>query len=456
MGKTANTFIFDSYRISQNRQEIVFLYEIQFPNKSLRLQEVLMLPYPISESVPEVLLKRILEDMLLVYGLSYYKLYCPREIKINSFRLTQNQARFWDLLYTKGLGEFYYKNQIDFRSLIYFPFDNTKRQQPYIKNYKNRCLVAIGGGKDSIVAAELLKKARFEIASYLRGDHKNMAQIVLSKVNGELHEPSYLYGQIMDPQVIELNKTKDVYNGHIPVTAQFSFIGVLFAILYDYKYVVLANEKSANIGNVSYLGYEINHQWSKSEEFEKALRQYINENISPDILCFSLLRPWHELKIAQVFAQFPQYFPLFASCNKVYKKFEAESTRWCGKCAKCAFVFTILAPFVEKEKLLAIFKKNLFEDRELEGLFKELLGFGDIKPFDCVGTFEEVRLAFHLISKQRQYKDDFIVNLFEREYFEKSKEVLENKEQYLGTSSLQTIPEPFKDIFKDISYDSLF
>jgi hypothetical protein len=65
---------------------------------------------------------------------------------------------------------------------------------------------------------------------------------------------------------------------------------LLVAYLYDYKYLVLSNELSANSGNTLWNGFEINHQYSKSLEFEKDFKNYVEENISDDLKYFSLLR----------------------------------------------------------------------------------------------------------------------------------------------------------------------
>ena len=39
---------------------------------------------------------------------------------------------------------------------------------------------------------------------------------------------------------------------------------------------------------------------------------------------------------------------------------------------------------------------NLLDMEENQEFYKELLGEGDKKPFDCVGEFEETQLAFEL------------------------------------------------------------
>ena len=55
-----------------------------------------------------------------------------------------------------------------------------------------------------------------------------------------------------------------------------------------------------------------------------------------------------------------------------------------------------LYPYLNRKELLKIFGKDLFENRKLLPILKGLMGQGRIKPFECVGTIKESRLAFNL------------------------------------------------------------
>lgn len=52
-----------------------------------------------------------------------------------------------------------------------------------------------------------------------------------------------------------------------------------------------------------------------------------------------------------------------------------------------------MSPFLYKDKLVSIFGEDLFERPDLTTTFVELTGNGDTKPFECVGTYEEVCFA---------------------------------------------------------------
>ncbi|MEI8009425.1 MAG: hypothetical protein WCI00_09010 [bacterium] len=61
----------------------------------------------------------------------------------------------------------------------------------------------------------------------------------------------------------------------MPISGVIAFVLVTAAYLYDYKYIVMSNEKSANEGNTILDGSEINHQRSKSYQFESDFNLYV-------------------------------------------------------------------------------------------------------------------------------------------------------------------------------------
>src|SRR3990167_9516799 len=130
--------------------------------KNLDFTETVILP-KIPHNLKEESIRKILESLLIILGVSYYKLYYSPRITM-PFLLSKDQADFWDTVYRKGIGEFLYKNKLDPKKLAKFPHSKIKVCSERIKT-QDRALLGIGGGKDSIVAAELLKD--FDIASFL-------------------------------------------------------------------------------------------------------------------------------------------------------------------------------------------------------------------------------------------------------------------------------------------------
>ena len=396
-------FNFVGYRLDVKMGSAYFDYRIEFSNREpLDFTETIVLPEPTDE-LGSNLLMPVLQSLHLILGVSYYKLYLSPKISI-PYKLSREQADFWNTVYRRGLGEMMFSNNLDPKKIATFPFSKTSAE-PVRIDVKNRILLGIGGGKDSIVAAELLRD--FDTTSLLLETQR--PDIITEKVIDMIGNPSLKIKRILDAKIFE--KHEGSYNGHVPFSAILAWLGILFAAVYKYKYVAVGVEHSSDFGQIKYKGEEINHQWSKSSEFESMLQSYMRKYVSPDIIYFSPLRQYFEIKIVQLFAEHKKYFPLFTSCNRSFKVHkERPDTLWCGECAKCAFVFALLAAFLPKSDVLNIFKKNLFADEKLIPMFRDLLGFGTMKPFDCVGTFDETKAAFYLASSK--FSDDIAIKTF--------------------------------------------
>ena len=398
-------FIFENYSFDFNTGKAVFNYSI---DNKIKFSEILF--FPIKKLNKNKLkerkdfINRILFNIHLAGGLSYWKAYCPKKIVIKSGKINKEQAKFWNKLYYKGMGQFYFENRLDPKKIApKFPYENLKIKPAKLKNAKSN-LLCWGGGKDSIVSLETLKKQKKDFTLFYVGDsipQKNTAKITKKK--------TIIVKRIISQQLKKLPKA---YNGHIPVSAYYAFIEIFTAGLFGFKNVVMSNEKSADYGNILYKGIIVNHQYSKSQEFEKDFSNYLRKFITDDIKYFSLLRKIDEIEIAKLFAEYPKYFKVFSSCNTNFlqdKKRRLKSNLWCGNCPKCAFVFLILSAFISKKEMLKIFKKDLFDDPKLENTFLELLGKKNHKPLECVGTPEEAKKALSLVIKKQEFKNSYFI-----------------------------------------------
>lgn len=404
--KQYSTFIFESYHFDPSVNEIALNYSL---DGEVHFTEKLTLPALDIASVPN--LDNALFALHLAGGTSYYKTCCPSTIRVKSGLLNIDQADFWDTVYTKGLGEFFYQNEIDFRDLIHFPVHQNapagKDNTGEMESGDVKVLVPIGGGKDSIVTIEKLRKAGADITLLRMGKHPLIDQMV--EITGL---PCITIGRQLDGELFKLN-AGGALNGHIPITAYLSALCTVLAKLYGFDAIALSNEKSANEGNTEYLGEEINHQWSKSEEFENLFQEYVRKYIDPGLHYYSPLRQMTELEIVGEFVQYPEYFSTFTSCNKNWKiAGERPTNRWCGTCPKCAFAFCLLAAYLPETQLTEIFDANLYENPELTPLYKQLLGLEGFKPFECVGTPEETKEAFAMAHQQGDFEDDVIMRLY--------------------------------------------
>jgi len=395
-------FIYEncSYKISGKNLEIFFNFSIS---------NIKFKPKIIIENIDIKSLKRIgdkvLNNLIFNIGLmelpSYWKTTCSPIIEVRAGYLDKKQIKWWKDLITKGLGQFYYKNKIDWRSLNFLKIIsiNNKSSELYLKNLKNRYLIPFAGGRDSIVTLEGLKNKKSNISLFTVNPIKKIQETV--KVSGI--KKQIIARRIIDKKLLDLNK-KGYLNGHTPFTGILSFISVLCAVIFDYKNIAFSNERSSNEGNVKYLGKMINHQWAKSSEFEKMFKDYCNKYLVKNINYFSYIRGYGELEISKKLSKYKKYFPVFSSCN-AGMRMNAKGTlrakeRWCGNCPKCLFVYMTLYPFLTEKDLLKTFNKDIFENKELLPVMNNLLGKNTIKPFECVGTKKESKLAFSLCLKK--------------------------------------------------------
>ncbi len=119
----------------------------------------------------------------------------------------------------------------------------------------------------------------------------------------------------MDPQLKTLKNAEGYYDGHVPITGMIHFVALVLAALDGYRLVAFSNESSADEGNLQWSGITVNHQYSKSREFELDFREYIARSIGSGVEIFSMLSGLHEIAIAKIFSKFPQYHRAFSSCN---------------------------------------------------------------------------------------------------------------------------------------------
>ncbi len=373
---------------------------------------------PITTRDPEIM-NTLLFHLSLAVGVSYYKLYPTENLVIESGSLNEDQQQFWTTFYTQGLGEFFFRNNLSPKWLINFVNGGKESPHKLFSSHSNIPMIAIGWGKDSLLSTELIKKLNIPFYTSTFGKDYYLHKIVGDKIGA----PRLLMTRELDPKLFEMNQ-QWYYNGHVPISGIIAFVLTTAAYLYDYTYIIMSNEKSANEGNTIMDGIEINHQRSKSYQFESDFSQYIKKYLSPDVQYFSLLRGMYELKIAKLFSQYQQYFDIFSSCNNNFKIIESNKTtahRRCGICPKCAFVYATLRPFLSDEDTQRIFGQELYENSELTTTYKELLGIDGIKPFECVWTNEEVTYAMYLYYEKIIHNSQIppIMKLFKNEILPK-------------------------------------
>ena len=354
--------------------------------------------------------KGIVFQIGMIELISYWKCTCSPSLLIKPYHLSEEMEKWWRKLYYNGLGEFFYQNKIEatIDDFLHFKYESDSPEvstlnYPHIEN-SPRVIVPIGGGKDSVVTLEALRKEK-EIIPFIinpRGATLDCARIA----GFPNEEDIVILHREIDQQLLDLNK-QGYLNGHTPFSAMLSFYTLLVSYGTNTREVALSNESSANEPTIP--GTKINHQYSKSLEYEKDFRYYVKTFLNDCNHYYSHLRPYTELQIAEMFAQHPQYFPVFKSCNAGSKE-----NKWCCNCPKCLFAYIILSPFIDNDTMTSIFGEDLLDKPDLQQYFDELCGIAPNKPFECVGTIDEVNKALQMISESR--KDKYLVKRWNQQH----------------------------------------
>lgn len=396
------TFIYHGFDIQETDHDLHITYDFETVGLE-RFNPTFSLPKQGELSFCD---KKVIRELVFSLGMvevaSYWKCTCSPRIVVECQQLSAEQIAWWKKLYFHGLGEFFYTNNIvvnphDFMQIVCVGDVITGNE---LKQEYHGQLIPIGGGKDSFVSCAVLEG--------LKDNHTFVINPVMSAIHASeaagYHDKLLYVTRTLDKKMLELNK-QGFLNGHTPFSAMVAFASMLTALLNQKKYICLSNESSANESTVA--NDTVNHQYSKSFEFEQDFNEYCKKYITEDVHYFSLLRPLSELQIAKIFSTLKPYHQVFKSCN-VGSKQEV----WCNHCAKCLFVYILLAAYLSDEECSSIFGENLMDKESLLSIFKELCGLSENKPFECVGTREEVQLALSLGILQREAKNQPLSALY--------------------------------------------
>ncbi len=401
-----------SYRLhSKSDEDIVFKHKVTYESErflSLNMEKI-------SE------FENMIFSIGLVETINYYKTACPELLDIRCGRLKISQRQWWQKLFYLGLGEFIYLNGLedDFADGKMFEMISNEEEDFFERKSADLSgfLLPVGGGKDSVLTLERLRAFKSDSLPFVMSAPKAAYDCI--EIAG--YDEYLKATRIFDKTLFRLNE-ENYLNGHVPFSAILAFISSFGAVLVGKKYIALSNEKSANEPTVH--GKTFNHQYSKSYEFEEDFFNYSTKYLTKELYYFSFLRPLYEIDIARKFSAYEQYLDDFRSCNRGKKE-----NVWCSECSKCLFVYIILRPYVKKDMLLKIFKKDMLDDASLEEIFKELIGITEQKPFECVGTVSEIRYSLRLALALEEGEKPYLLEKY-REHYENAPEIVDSEESH--------------------------
>ena len=228
-------FIYDSFKVEKKNNNLKFSYRFIIEPDIVFNPTVTIKNIPVSRI--EALNDSVINNLAFHIGLaeipSYWKATCSPDILIKAGTLDKEQINYWEKTLLKGMGEFYFVNNIDFteKNFINIKTESSEKVKrgvfkERIKNEKT--IIPVGGGKDSIVTIEaLMGKIRTNV-------------LMLNKIKCD--EDVAKRAGYRDPITIDRNmdqklkclNSKGFLNGHNPFSTYLAFISISCAVLFHY------------------------------------------------------------------------------------------------------------------------------------------------------------------------------------------------------------------------------
>jgi UDP-N-acetyl-alpha-D-muramoyl-L-alanyl-L-glutamate epimerase len=371
---------------------------------------------------------------------SYYKAVLPRRVELGA--VPPSAVAMVTALLTHGLAEYAVHNHLDVAELLAYPQVRGDTATPVAPRERpDGVVVPVGGGKDSAVTAMLAVRQGWDAVAFAVNPRPSMQRTAEA-----VGLPLVTARRQLDPRLLAWNEA-GALNGHVPVTAIVASIGCVAATLHGRGDVLLSNEASADEPTRTVDGIEVNHQYSKSSAFEMLHQRAMADATGGATRALSVLRPLPELLVAAAFARLGAPLAAVNSCNRAYSM-TRERREWCGTCPKCLFVQTMLAPFTTPEAFRRATGFDALADDDLVGPLRDLTD-PVRKPFECVGTVEEVQLAFDLLADDPAWSDHPAV----RAIGHAGRDASGRLDAMVRATAPVTLPEPYAGALRELTAD---
>jgi len=342
--------------------------------------------------------RRLIRALAIIEAFSYWKAFCSPIIDVALPSPDPAEQAWWQSFWPAAMGEFFYRNHIDFTTPGFLKITTaagTPAEPPARSSAHTVAshtagtppLVMFSGGKDSLALTLATRDSATSPADFfLYNPTAGQRDLAESLANGG--RILTVHREILS-ELLALNDANHP-NGHTPYSAYLAVAAMLAGYLRDSQHVLAGNSRSDDEANIeSYLGLPINHQWTKSHQFETALSEYRDRWLPGAPTYSSPLRPLFELQIIASLAHDTDAYLQTASCNRT------KGNGWCQACAKCAWVFLATSALFGHDLAVRKTGGDMFANPALAGLYERMAGLTGTKPFECTGTEEEVRAAIH-------------------------------------------------------------
>jgi hypothetical protein len=363
-------------------------YELSGAGGKIPFLETWTFPRPHAGDAASHAFERLARLLYLACSVSYFKVSAPAYVHLQG-EWSRTEIQFFQALISDGLAEFAHRNGLAVPLRPEVSVDEVRDAPSAIElpstRATERALTPVGGGKDSCVTIDALRRHGRAQTLFAVGKFQ-----AIERVAEVARLPLVTVHRSLSENLFTLNR-QGALNGHVPVTSVNSIAALMGTAGASLGDVFMSNERSATTPTVYSGHYPVNHQWSKSIEFEDLLRRSVHEHVR-GVEYASLLRPYSEYRIAERFAQLDEFHDSFVSCGRAFTRSRSPDHRWCGRCAKCQFVTIVLSPFLSRQRVVDFMGVDALAMATAMEL-GPLVGVNGGRPYECVGEVAETRFA---------------------------------------------------------------
>ena len=321
----------------------------------------------------------------------------PREVVIEGIGLNRKALEFWERTARNLAAERLVEDNLPAEALDARWRSQSSvhgRMDPLPQSVRRGQLLAMSGGKESLAALKMMKDESACALFFLHYPDAGWAHGGrLFRFFQRTHDCVKVRSDITGTGPLLEEFGCSAYG--MFVIGQIAFSALL--AMDRFSTISIGNEFSANFGNGSHDGIQVNHQYDKSFSFAQELNGYLAEHVTDDFTHNSPFWQWHEYRIASKFFADERFLKLWTSCNN-----STATNLFCGTCAKCAFVFLLGAAHTEPMKIRRLMGANMLDNLEL---IRSLADPEARKPLECVGTKEEVWVALEDIWQKQIWRE---------------------------------------------------
>lgn len=257
----------------------------------------------------------------------------------------------------------------------------------------NRVVLGFSGGKDSIASLFALIEAGYDVVPVMLNQGDRDWQDLrrwAPRLRALGCEPMIAYLSASRRAPLHQRYGDTYYSSY-----QMGWLVAVLALCAqatNARVITLGIESSADHTSSVVRDRRINHQHQKTARHLGILQTFVQRVVNPQLQVASPLSSFTDSQVLRyLLTDVPPRYQAFSSCGGAN-----ASSKHCGQCDKCAFIFALLYESPQGRRLARrIFRSNLLNDVEL---YRPWLDARCRAPLACVGPRDEVWSVFEQLA----------------------------------------------------------